>query len=485
MDLQTLLRGAALEPDGLQDLQVTVSMVTSNSRKVTEGAVFLCLVGRSSDGHAYAAQALEKGAICVVAQRDLGLGAHQLVVGDTRLAYGLLCSAFYGHPSKKLKLVGVTGTNGKTTVTTLAKQVLEQAGHKVGLIGTIQNQIDTLSLPAKFTTPEPEDLHALFASMVTAGCDCAVMEVSSQALDQGRLCGVTFDAAIFTNLTQDHLDYHGDMEHYFSAKRQLFLQARSAAVNADDAYGRRLLAEAVCPMSAYGTAAGCDFAAADIQQRVDGVSFTLVHGEQRIPVQFGMPGLFSVYNILAVIAACRALGLELDAICRAVAGCHGVFGRAEVLYRGAFTVICDFAHTADALENLLSTLRPFVPGRLVVLFGCAGQRDRTKRPKMAGTVAQYADVMVISSDNPRNEDPYVILEDTVSTIRDRGVPYHLEVDRYYAIRWAIEQARPNDVVVLCGKGHENYQVIDTCTVYFDEHEIVAEAVKEWERAHQN
>ena len=202
MDLQTLLRGAALEPGGLQDLQVTVSMVTSNSRKVTEGAVFLCLVGRSSDGHAYAAQALEKGAICVVAQRDLGLGTRQLVVGDTRLAYGLLCSAFYGHPSKKLKLVGVTGTNGKTTVTTLAKQVLEQAGHKVGLIGTIQNQIDTLSLPAKFTTPEPEDLHALFASMVTAGCDCAVMEVSSQALDQGRLCGVTFDAAIFTNLTR-------------------------------------------------------------------------------------------------------------------------------------------------------------------------------------------------------------------------------------------------------------------------------------------
>ncbi|ERI99842.1 MULTISPECIES: UDP-N-acetylmuramoyl-L-alanyl-D-glutamate--2,6-diaminopimelate ligase [Eubacteriales] len=476
MVLAELLQAAGL-PAPAAAGGAQVASVVSNSRKAVEGSVFCCIVGGSADGHDFAAQAVEKGAVCVVAQRDLGLPC-QLLVEDTRAAYGALCAAFNGFPADRLKMIAVTGTNGKTTVTTLIKQVLEYTGAKVGLIGTIQNEIGEVKLPAKFTTPEPDDLHGLLANMCRAGCEYAVMEASSQALDQNRLAGVIFQVGAFTNLSQDHLDYHGTLENYFQAKAKLFAQCRQAVTNLDCPYGRRIPQLTGIPVLTCSAQGEADLTASDICQRADGVSFTLCYRGERCPVDIKMPGLFSVYNVLSVAGVCLSLGLPLAVVAKGLCHCKGVYGRAEVLYSGDFTVICDFAHTPDALQNLLETIKPFVKRRLIVLFGCAGKRDRTKRPKMANTVADFADLMVISSDNPRDEDPYVILEDTVAGVRDRGVPYHLEVDRYYAIRWAIDEAGPGDVVVLCGKGHENYQAIDTCTVYFDEHEIVKRALEE-------
>ncbi len=473
MDLQLLFKGIKYEG---QLPKANVCLITQDSRKVHDGAIFVCAKGKSTDGHNYAKKAQENGAICIVSERKLGL-KNEICVENGRKAYALLCDNYFENVANKLKIIAVTGTNGKSTITSLIKQILTQNGHKVGLIGTINTEIDTMQVPAKFTTPEAWDLHALFSRMYFAGCTYVVMEASSQALHQMRLYGVNFEIAVFTNLTQDHLDYHENMENYYNAKKMLFLQTNTMVVNSDDDYAKRLIEEfkgekEIISVSIKDNSA--DFNAFNPEFSAAGVKFEMVANGEIARVHFPMPGDFSVSNALMAAAVAAKIGINLKDIAKALQNSFGVRGRAEVLYSGDFTVICDFAHTADAIEKVLFGLAPFVKGRLIVLFGCAGQRDAKKRPLMANAVMKYADFAVLTSDNPRKENPYDILEDVEPTLNESKKPYIIEVERRTALQKALNLLKKDDVLVLCGKGHEDYQVIDGVTVYLDEHKIVAD-----------
>ncbi len=453
-----------------------ITAVTNDSRRVSPGSVFVCTVGRTSDGHRYAAQALEKGAALVVTERPLGLSA-EVTVKNGRVAYAQLSGAFFDHPARKLRLVAVTGTNGKTTVTTVIKQILEAGGHRVGLIGTIHTMVDATELPAKYTTPEAWDLHMLLARMVSAGCDCAVMEASSQALDQLRLYGLRFECGVFTNLTQDHLDYHGDMENYFAAKATLFANCDTVIYNKDDSWACRLPAMVQgkrCLSFSGGGDDTADFTARSVQLTPGGVKFAMVGPRSIQRISFPMPGAFSVANAMAAGLVGLSMGVTAETVADALEHSAGVRGRSEVLYNGDFTVLCDYAHTDDSIRKILSGVRPFTAGRLVALFGCAGERDTTKRPKMAAAVLEYADLVVLTSDNPRKEDPDAIIATVEPLLKASGKPYLVEPERRRAVNVALEALTPGDVLVLCGKGHEDYQVIDGVTIYLDEHRIVSE-----------
>ncbi len=451
-----------------------VSGVVCDSRKICENSVFVCIKGRSFDGHDAAKKALELGASAVVTDHVLGL-ENELVVQNTRLAYAKMCQNFFDNPQRKLRLIAVTGTNGKTTITSVIKQALCSMGIKTGLIGTICCEIGDMTIPAKFTTPEAWDICALFSRMVSAGCTHVVMEASSQALEQGRLLGLRFECAVFTNLTQDHLDYHHDMESYYGAKKLLFDNAKCAVVNIDDPYGERLAREINIPCTTVSAKTDyADFSAKFIECSITSVRFEINGAGYIHRIRFGMPGLYSVSNALCAACAMFSLGLERNAVCDALSRTKGVRGRCEVLYSGKFTVICDFAHTGDGLEQLLSSIRPFVKGRMITLFGCAGDRDPKKRPDMARAVGKYSDLVILSSDNPRTEDPMEIISQVTPYLEQSGTAFTAVPDRFYAIKQALGELRDDDVLVLCGKGHEDYQVIDGCTIYLDEHSIVKE-----------
>ncbi|MEM0529770.1 UDP-N-acetylmuramoyl-L-alanyl-D-glutamate--2,6-diaminopimelate ligase [Zongyangia sp. HA2173] len=456
-----------------------INQVTCDSRRVEKDSLFVCIKGLKFDGHDHAQKAIEGGAAAIVCQHPLDLGEfpNQFVVEDTREAYALLSAAICGNPAKSLKLVGVTGTNGKTTITNLIKHILESAGKKVGLIGTIHNEIGDMRIPAKHTTPDPGELHVLLKRMLSAGCEYVVMEASSHAMDQKRLFGCEFEAAVFTNLTQDHLDYHGTMENYFEAKAKLFEQAKNLVINYDDPYGRRLIERYQGKKSMVTYAVDddrADFVAKNIKFELSSNKFALVGNGVIARVNFCMPGRFSVENALAAACACMALGLSFEEAVNGLNTCTGVRGRTEVLDTGDndFTIICDYAHSPDGLEKVMAALKQLHPKRLVALFGCAGNRDRTKRPKMTAAVAKYADFAIFTSDNPRDEDPMQIIEDGLPGFEEYKIPYKVIVDRYQAIQWALEHAQPGDLLVLAGKGHEDYQVLDFGTIGFDEHEIV-------------
>lgn len=452
--------------------------ITCDSRQVMPGMVFVCIKGGRMDGHDHASQAVERGAAAVIVQHDLGLDC-QLVVENTREAYAVMCANFYDNPSRKLKLIGVTGTNGKTTITNLLKHILESAGHKTGLIGTIQNEIDDMILPAKHTTPDPAQLHALFARMVDAGCEYAVMEVSSHALDQYRVSGCQFEAAVFTNLTQDHLDYHGTMENYFQAKKKLFSLCKVDIVNYDDAYGQRIIADASCPVHTFSIESdNAEYTAKNIKIRADGSNFAFLGTGIIARVHFPMPGKFSVSNAMAAAVCAMSVGISLDKTITALNECPGVSGRTQVLHTETpYTVICDYAHTPDGIEKILAALHEFVIGRVIILFGCAGNRDSRKRPLMTAAAAKGADFVVLTSDNPRSEDPMKIIMDALPGFADYDTPWVVIPDRYQAIRWALENAQPGDVLLLAGKGHEDYQVLDYGTVSFDERLVVKELLE--------
>ncbi|MDO4566981.1 MAG: UDP-N-acetylmuramoyl-L-alanyl-D-glutamate--2,6-diaminopimelate ligase [Oscillospiraceae bacterium] len=451
-----------------------IANVCSDSRRVVKNSVFVCIKGRSFDGHEAADEAIKKGAAAVVTERKLGL-ENELLVSDTRQAYAKLSQNYFGNPQRGLKLIAVTGTNGKTTVTNTIKQALCSLGIKTGLIGTIHCEIDELTIPAKFTTPEAWDLAALFSRMLAASCTHVVLEASSQALEQGRLLGLRFDCAVFTNLTQDHLDYHGDMESYYRAKKLLFQNAKRAVINTDDEYGKRLAKEIKIPVTSVSAKEdSASYTAKFIECSITAVRFELCGDGYLHRIHYAMPGLYSVHNALCSAAVLFALGIDRSEACDAVSKTKSVRGRCEVLYSGDFTVICDFAHTADGLEQLLSSIRPFVKGRLVTLFGCAGDRDPKKRPPMAKAAAKYSDFIVLSSDNPRSEDPLGIIAEVSEYLKETGVPFTAIADRYLAIKWALENSQKDDVLALCGKGHEDYQVIDGCTIYLDEHRIVSD-----------
>ena len=471
MKLQELMKNTGAT--GVPDREATG--VVNDSRQVKPGDVFVCIRGAQSDGHRYAAAAAAQGAAAIVCEEDVGL-ENQILVPDTHLAYSRMASNFYGNPEKKLRLVGVTGTKGKTTVTSLIKRILTQSGQKVGLIGTIQNEIGEQVIHAENTTPDAMELESLYARMVEGGCTFCVMEVSSHALDQQRIGDSHYETAVFTNLSHEHLDYHRDMEDYFEAKAKLFAICDSAVINRDDEYGRRLLERHPEAMT-FSLEEEADLTAKEIVCHAESVDFLLCAGGVESRVHFGMPGRFSVRNALAAAGACLQLGVSLNTIISALSSTSGVRGRIETIPTGRdFTVITDYAHSPDSLENVLSSLKETVKGRLVALFGCGGDRDRTKRPLMAAAAARHADALIITSDNPRTEDPQAIIDEILPGLEGFSVPYTVIVNRREAIFHAVRTAQPGDTIVLAGKGHEDYQIIGHEKFHFDEREVVAEAL---------
>lgn len=480
MKLKDLLENNAVTSIGDRD----ITSVTDDTRKVQSGSLFFCIKGGNFDGHSMAAEMLEKGAAAVVCERDLGLGDKQIITKDSRWLYGEVCSAWFGHPERKMTFIGVTGTNGKTTTTSIIKHILMSAGHKTGLIGTIQNEIGNEILHTENTTPLAFEYMEVLAKMADAGCEYVVMEVSSFALVQKRIGSTHFKLAVFTNLTQDHLDYHKDMEDYYQAKKILFDMCDTAIINIDDDYGRRLYNEVNCNKLSFSIENQADFFANIIKMSSTGSSFAIksksLNGEDyRLPINTHIPGKFNVSNITSACAVCTELQIFDDKISEAVYNYNGVKGRCEVIPTGRdFTVICDYAHTPDAIENILKSVKEYTEGRLICLFGCGGNRDSAKRPKMAKSAEKYADRLIITSDNPRNEDPEAIIADILAGLENTSVPYDVVVDRKKAIFYGLQIAEKGDIIVLAGKGHEDYQILSGMKhIHFDEREIVAEGLE--------
>jgi UDP-N-acetylmuramyl-tripeptide synthetase len=458
-------------------LDIDINAVHYDSRQVTPGSLFFCIEGYKTDGHKYAGMAAEKGAAAVVLHRDIPLpeGVVKIYTSDTRRAMGLISSAFYGNPTSNMILFGVTGTNGKTTTTYMIKSILEQAGKKTGLIGTIHNVIGTRTIPAERTTPESTDLQRLFSEMLQEGVEAAAMEVSSHSLALERVAGCSFEIGVYTNLTQDHLDFHGTLENYRNAKAKLFQQSRVSVINVDDESGRIILEALEGKAFTYGIHKPADIFARDIEIIAEGVSFNLHILGAKISINLHIPGIFSVYNALAAASACYAAGISLRDIQTGLNSIRGVPGRFELLDTGTeYSVILDYAHTPDGLENILKTARELTEGRIVTLFGCGGDRDTTKRPIMGEIAGKYSDFCIVTSDNPRSEEPMSIINDILPGLQKTGCPYEMIENRREAIEYALKSGKKGDVIILAGKGHETYQIIKGRTFHFDEKEIVAE-----------
>ncbi len=457
------------------DPETEIRDICYDSRAVQPGDLFVAVEGYKSDGHAFIPMAVEKGAVAVLCRREPAEGIPYVMVEDTRRAMALVSAAYFGHPTAKMILVGVTGTNGKTTSTMLIKHMLEDAlDAKVGLVGTISNWVADRELPAERTTPESYDLQKLFYEMAQAGCTHVVMEVSSHALYLERVAGLHFRAGLFTNLTRDHLDFHETMENYAQAKAMLFSICDRGAVNGDDPWSRVMEAQAKCPVMRYGTVSNAELTATDVVLTAAGVRFIACHGAERVPVSLKIPGAFSVSNALTVLAAAILLDIPLAVAAASLGRATGVKGRVEVVPTPEdFTIVIDYAHTPDALEKVLRTMKAVASGRVVALFGCGGDRDGTKRPIMGRIGVENSDLAIITSDNPRTEDPEAIIADIL-----KGIPAEAAVkviaDRRAAIAWAIDNHEPGDIIVLAGKGHETYQEICGVKNHMDEREIVAE-----------
>lgn len=460
-------------PDG------EIGKITDDTREVGENDVFIAVTGKNFDGHAACAEMLERGAAAVVAERDLGL-SRQILVKNTRKFYGVLASRYYGEPTKRLKLIAVTGTNGKTTTATVIQQLLNAMGHSCGYIGTARYDVCGKTYEARLTTPYQPELYRLFREMADNGAEYCVMEASSQALSQYRIYGEHFLCGVFTNLTQDHLDWHGTMENYYKAKKSLFRSCGCAVIHIDDPYGARLYGELKSAdtglrLFSVSTEEPADFFSVNIRLRAGGASYRLCSSadEQSFPVELPMPGRFNVENSLCAAAACRSVGMGIRETAAAFAAVTGVRGRAEVLYDGEYTVLCDYAHTADALEKILSSVKGFTKGKIILVFGAAGERDAGKRKAMGETAARYADLAVVTSDNPRFEDPQKIIDMVLEGFEGslcETVPF---TDRLEAIKYAVSRTAEGDILLLCGKGHEEYQVIGNDYLPFSEHKIIA------------
>ena len=473
----------------VNNMKAAVEGITDNTEEVAAGFVFVCIRGAHFDGHDFAEQALEKGALCVVTDCDLFLD-NQIIVPDTRDFYGRLCAAWFNHPERRMKLIGVTGTNGKTTLATMIKEILAAKGHRVGFIGTTGALINGKPVQTDGstpTTPRVFELYRLWYDMAKSGCDCVVMEVSSFALAQNRIGPAKFRLAVFTNLSQDHLDYHGDMESYYEAKKKLFTEhCETAVINIDDHYGMRLyneLAESgVERISCSISGQAADLKGDKIKFENGITRFWVSAANKSHPFALPMMGLYNVLNAVEAIAVCIKLSLPINAISSALGGFPGVKGRCEFIPTGRdFMIICDYAHSPDALENMLPNIKENCSGRLICLFGCGGDRDKTKRPLMAQAAEKFADLLIVTSDNPRNEDPEAIIDDIVAGL-EHTKPYIRITDRKAAIRRAITIAEKDDIIVLAGKGHEDYQILkDDVHVHFDEREIVQEIMQSYVR----
>ncbi len=480
MRLSEVLRGVDVN-GSFNDCEV--SGICVDSRLVEEGNIFVCIKGLKTDSHDLITDEIEKKASAIITEKDLGR-KNQIITGDTRKALALIASNFYGNKKNKLKIIAATGTNGKTTVTTLIKQVLDNIGVKAGLIGTVKYELGDYSLSARYTTPDPIELHRLFDKMERMGVEYVVMEASSHSLEQLRLYGIQFDIGLWTNLTRDHLDFHGTMENYYLAKKKLFDNSKCAIVNVDDEYGARLYdelkAEGKNVKSFSLSDITADYSSTNIRTSERGVSFELVTLGNIGRITLPTPGEFSVANGILAASALMEAGFPLSKITESLLQSSGVKGRSEIIPTGRdFTVMCDYAHTPDSLEKIFSSTRQFAKGRIVALFGAAGKRDSEKRAEMGYAAAKYADFVIITSDNPRDEDPFIIASQVEEGVKRAGKPYIIILDRYDAIFYAIKNARTGDIIVLAGKGHEDYQVLDGYSVYFDEREIVKQALKQY------
>lgn len=462
----------------LRGEDVSVSAVTYDSRKVVPGSLFVAVRGFNTDGHQYIEKAIEMGAAAILAEEDGGWDVPVAVCADTRRGLAEVGAQFYGNPAEKLKIIGVTGTNGKTTTTYLIKQVLDLLGYKTGLIGTNQNMIGDRAVPTSRTTPESLDLQELFSEMVAAGVSHVIMEVSSHSLALSRTHGIQFHEAVFTNLTQDHLDFHETMENYMAAKALLFKQARHGVINMDDAYGAEIIKHATCPVMTYGVENDADIKGENIRLSERGVIVSTTIGGRGYEIRLGIPGMFSVYNALSATAACLGMGIPMEDILKGLVLAKGVKGRAEVVQISApYTVLIDYAHTPDGLENIIRTVRGFAKNRVITLFGCGGDRDKTKRPIMGEIAGSLSDHVVVTSDNPRTENPTEIIRDIEAGMTAYKGKYDVVENRREAIRHAMQIAQEGDVIILAGKGHETYQILKDETIDFDERVIVKEIFK--------
>lgn len=475
MRLNDLLKDIPLV-EAAAGLDLEITGVSYDSRTTRPGDLFVAMTGFAADGHDYIGRAVEAGAACVLCQRRPEAAVPYVLAEDSRRALAVLSANWFGHPAEEMKIIGVTGTNGKTTTTYLLKDILEQeAGATVGLIGTNQNMIGREVLPTERTTPESFEVQKLFRQMADGGCTHVVMEVSSHALALDRVRGVTFAVGIFTNLTQDHLDFHKTMEAYCDAKAILFQNCGLGVYNRDDPWAERLMKGAACRPFSYGEHGAADLRAENTELSADHIAFDAVTNLERVRVKVGIPGEFMVYNTLGVLAAALELGIPLQKSADALGRSAHVKGRVEVVPTPGkdYTILIDYAHSPDALENVLTAVKGFAKGRVVAVFGCGGDRDKTKRPKMGSIAARLADFSVVTSDNPRTEAPGDIIADILPGMAGAEGRYTVVENRVEAIRWAMEHAERDDVIVLCGKGHETYQEINHVKHHLDEREVVA------------
>lgn len=465
--------------------QIEVTELINDSRKVTEGSVFVCISGAVSDGHEYIEDVAAKGAAAVIVERlvDAPEGLTVIHVDDTRYALALMSAAYFDYPAKKLKVIGITGTKGKTTTTYMVKSILEGAGYKVGLIGTIEAIIGDKSIPANNTTPESYTIHQYFAQMVEAGCDCVVMEVSSQGLMLHRTAGIQFEIGIFTNLGEDHIgpNEHKDFEDYKRCKGILFTQCKLGIANVDDQWYKDVFKNATCQVETFGFSEEADLRATNVQhiakQGCLGVAYH-VTGLMDFDVEIDIPGNFSVYNSLTAIAVCRHFGVSVEKIQAALKQAK-VKGRVEMVkVSDEFAMLIDYAHNAMSLESLLETLRDYNPGRIVTIFGCGGNRSRTRRYEMGEVSGRLSDFTIITSDNPRFEEPQDIINDIITGMKKTDGKYIDICDRKEAIRYAIEHGQPGDIIVLAGKGHETYQEIKGVKYDMDDRVLIKEVLEE-------
>lgn len=480
MNLSELLKSInPTEVTGSDGMEI--SGIAFNSAEVKPGNLFVCISGFKTDGHKYAPDAVKRGAAAVVAERKLeGIGVTCVTVKNSRIALAKLSAEFYGHPYRKFNLIGITGTNGKTTTTYLVKSILESQGQKVGLIGTNQNLIGGEVIPSKHTTPDSLELMQLFKKMSDAEAESVVMEVSSHSLALDRVTACKFDVAEFTNITQDHLDFHETMEKYLEAKGILFTLAEKGAVNADDSSADYLKAHAACSeLITYGIDSDCDLKAENVDLNAGGVNFDVLYKGEKARAELAIPGRFSVYNALAAIACCLLSGFNLNDIIAGLKTAKGVKGRVEIVPTNTdYTVIIDYAHTPDGLYNVINTIRGFAEGRIITLFGCGGDRDRAKRPKMGKIAAELSDFCVVTSDNPRTEKPGDIIKDILEGMPKDKSEYVVIENRFEAIEYALDHAKKNDIILLAGKGHETYQVLSSGKIDFDEREIVTKLLSD-------
>ena len=462
------------------NLDIDIANIQYDSRKVTQGTLFICVKGFNVDGHEFIQKAIEQGAKAFLVQEDIQIDGYAFVkVEDTRKSMAKVATNFYENPSSKMDVIGVTGTNGKTSITTFLSEILSSENKKVGLVGTIKIFDGEKEVESNSTTPESIDLQRYFSDMVNNNCDYCAMEVSSHSLVLNRVEDTQFKIGLFTNLTPDHLDFHKDLEDYREAKEKLFHKTKVAnIINIDDNGGAKIyqnIKNLKTPAYTYGIDNEADFRASNIKIDARGVSYTLKTPTYEEEIFVPVPGKFTVYNTLAVIAACYMLNIPKDVIIDGLKNTGGVAGRFETITNDkGISVIVDYAHTPDALENILNTAKEFAKGNIITVFGCGGDRDTTKRPLMGNIAQKLSDIAIVTSDNPRTEEPKAIIEDILKGLDTSKENYKVVIDRKEAIERAIEMAKKDDIVIIAGKGHENYQIIGKVKHHFDDKEIAQE-----------